>query len=368
MSKKIVIAINYPIDPNRIGGMDRFFWLLNDKLKQSDTQITWIFPEVIDWSHYNTNGFENQLLFLPKVNFTEHLTQTLQENGKLDLLITIFLEYNSSYPAKWKKSGIRKIMVIDQMSRPKISRSTLYQLKYFLKGLINYFYIDRIVAVSSFVRKSILSELGFFWNHKVSTIYNSIDLSVFSYQEKDTNKAKPIIFCIAHLIEDKGVQNLIEAIHLLEPNLQQKIQVIIAGDGQYKSELQKAVSSYNLNNTIEFVGNINNQQEYLRKAFICVVPSLWKEAFGYTNVEAMAVGCTLIASNVGGIPEITEDKKSGLLFEPGDSKALSKCIENTLANNVAKGLKIAARKKVEEKFNLSTNILQYEAIIQSLII
>lgn len=367
MTKKICIAVNYPIDHNRIGGMDRFFWLLNSTLKLHDLHVTWIFPEATNWSHYEKNGFANQLLFLPKADFTKHLTHTLQEIGPVDLLITIFLEYNGSYPRIWKKNGIHKIMVIDQMSRPKISRSVSYRLKHFIKGLINYFYIDRIIAVSEFVQNSILSELGFFWKNKISVIYNAIDVSVFAYQQPDIKPSRQIIFCIAHLIEDKGVQNLIEAIHLLGPTIQQSLQVIIAGDGQYKQELQKAVSKFDLHNTVQFVGNINTQQEYLKKARICVVPSLWKEAFGYTNVEAMAVGCTLIAANIGGIPEIAEHRKSALLFEPGNSLALSNCIQDVLTNNIPANLNDVARKQVEEKFNLSTNIRQYDVIIQSLL-
>ena len=57
-------------------------------------------------------------------------------------------------------------------------------------------------------------------------------------------------------------------------------------------------------------------------ADICVVPSVWQEPFGLVNLEAMAAGCVVIASRVGGIPEILEDGQTGLLVEPANETDL----------------------------------------------
>jgi len=86
-------------------------------------------------------------------------------------------------------------------------------------------------------------------------------------------------------------------------------------------------------------------------AAVCVVPSLW-EGFGYVAAEAMACGAAVVASRVGGLMEIIEDRQSGLLFEPGNAEDLGQAVIGLL-RDPERGLRIgqAARKRIVDEFS-----------------
>jgi glycosyltransferase involved in cell wall biosynthesis len=295
-------------------------------------------------------------------------TDYLKESNGCDLAISIFLDYNSSIPAKLKQSGAKRIMVIDQMSRPEVTRSFPYRIKYLLKGIINFVHIDKIIAVSQFVKSSISRELGFWWKPKVVVVYNSIDVNLFKPASEKVERIPYSIFCIAHLIKEKGIHDLIIAISKLSEEYKNKVSLTIAGDGMYKQKLIELSSHYGLAEKVHFVGNINNQDEQMRRHEICVVPSLWKEAFGYTNVESMASGCILLASEIGGIPEIINNRSNGFLFTAGDSIHLSKKLMEifNLTDAQKRDIILESIKTVESRFNLNINVSEYVQLIEKL--
>lgn len=88
-------------------------------------------------------------------------------------------------------------------------------------------------------------------------------------------------------------------------------------------------------------------------SIIVVVPSVWQEAFGLSVIEGMASGKTVIASKIGGIPEIIKDGEDGLLFRPGDVDALTEKILAVADDPVLREtIGAAARETVVQKFHL----------------
>lgn len=367
--KTITILCNYRLDPNRVGGMDRFFWLLNQRLYKLNYNVTWFFPESSGVDHYIDHDMSNIVLSTDE-SLLQSTTQYLRQKNGCDLLIVIFIDYNSSIPGILKKHGVKRILVIDQMSRPSFTRPVLFRLKYFIKGVINFFYIDRIIAVSQYVEKSIVKSLGFWWKPKLAMVYNGIAPEVFHSEDQYQNRKPFSIFCIAHLIKDKGVQDLLEAVSLLPDEIYKKVTLSIAGDGEYKKKLVELSKALKIDEKVQFIGNISNQQEYLKMHEVCVVPSLWKEAFGYTNVEAMASGCIVLASRIGGIPEIIQNGSNGFLFTPGDKLDLkNKLIQifNLTPHEKNKIVK-EAKNDVLKRFTLSNNIDTYLRTIGQLML
>ncbi|MBA7580334.1 Alpha-maltose-1-phosphate synthase [subsurface metagenome] len=107
--------------------------------------------------------------------------------------------------------------------------------------------------------------------------------------------------------------------------------------------------------------------EILAKLTLFVLPSI-REPLGICLLEAMATGLPVVATNVGGIPEVVKDKETGLLVSPKDPKALAHAILTLLQNGEkAKNMGIAGRKRVEEKFNITTMVRKTEDIYQDLI-
>jgi glycosyltransferase involved in cell wall biosynthesis len=132
---------------------------------------------------------------------------------------------------------------------------------------------------------------------------------------------KFVILTIAYLIEAKGVGVLCRA----AVHLPADCEVWIVGDGPQREALRRLCDELRLAK-VRFLGNQAQVQPYLQAADCFVCPSRWAEAAGLVNLEALATGLPVVASNIGGIPEYVEDGRTGLLFTPGDSDDLARCL------------------------------------------
>ncbi len=184
---------------------------------------------------------------------------------------------------------------------------------------------------------------------RCSVVYNGVDTSRFT-PPTDGYPAVPNITTTAYLIPEKGIDILIEACALLQ-DLPWRL--VIIGDGPEEERLRERVARSGLGERTAFLGLRDDVETMLRTAEIHVHPALWEEAFGLTIIEGMASGCATVASRVGGIPEIIEDGRSGLLFNRGDSKALAEALRGLLsAPALRRELGKAARTRVVEQFGL----------------
>lgn len=127
---------------------------------------------------------------------------------------------------------------------------------------------------------------------------------------------------IARLEPAKGIEYLVRAMAQLKG---EPVACVIIGDGSLRRELEELAHTLGVVNSVHFAGYIPNASAYLRDVDVLTVPSL-EEPFGLVCVEAMACGKPVIASHVGGIPEIVIDGETGLLVPPGDEKRLADAI------------------------------------------
>jgi glycosyltransferase involved in cell wall biosynthesis len=186
---------------------------------------------------------------------------------------------------------------------------------------------------------------------RLRTIYNGVDIQRFSPQDPQrVSGGREAILCVAHLHWIKGVEHLVRAVGRLgDP----AVQLSLVGDGPEEAKLRRIVQEENLRDQVHFLGLRNDVPDLVRRAEIFVHPAVWEEAFGLGIAEAMASECAVIASHVGGIPELIEDGVSGLLVPPGDSGALATAIRRLLDDAELRGrLGGAARARVQERFDL----------------
>lgn len=162
---------------------------------------------------------------------------------------------------------------------------------------------------------------------------------------------------VAELHKNKGLDYAIEAINLfIKNNPEQPIIFFVIGEGEERRDLEKMIVENGLENNVFLLGAIDNAKTYL-KAFDIFTLTSRKEGLPYSLLEAGLASLPVIASNVGGIGEIIESEKTGLLIRPGHPKeikiALEKLVfDRKLRENLGHNLYI----KVKENFSIEQMI------------
>lgn len=195
--------------------------------------------------------------------------------------------------------------------------------------------LDRIVCVSEAIKNVMLSD-GI-KESKLSVINDGIDLSKFNNSSKDKliheygiTPKSIIIGTIAAFTQEKDYPNLLSAAKIVIENTPQCIFMAL-GEGDDLEKIQKLAVQYGISENFVFTGFKNNVGDYLKLFDIFVLNSK-SEGLGSSILDAMAVGLPIVATNVGGIPEIVDDRFNGLLVESGNPESLAKAI-NILVND-----------------------------------
>ncbi len=165
-------------------------------------------------------------------------------------------------------------------------------------------------------------------DESIRVIYNGIDVKSF------TRNAEPvvgdrIIGCVANFYSPiKGQNYLIEALPQILAVFPD-VKLWLVGDGILRGSYEEQVRSLGIEDRVVFCGHQTDTAKYFALFDVFVLPSL-SEGFGIAIIEAMAGGAPVIASNVGGIPEIIENGYNGILVPPRDPKAISDAVNKVL--------------------------------------
>lgn len=259
--------------------------------------------------------------------------------------------------------GVRRIIYTDDCSDIPGQTSTYNPLKkkiVFLRNKLCLMFTKRIVAISKHV-KSRLAKMPGTNSHEITVIYNGVNLNRFIPSTKTNDERKnrfevppenKVIIAVAHLIPEKGVDYFLEAAKLLLAS-EKNLTFLVVGKGNHQEKLIDLTNRLGINGNVRFLGLRDDTDEILREADIFVCPSVWNEAFGCVIAEAMGCGKPVIASKVGGIPELVEDGVTGILIPHARPEELAKAINTLLQNNeVALKMGQAGRKRAEEYFDL----------------
>lgn len=231
-----------------------------------------------------------------------------------------------------------------------------------VKKFLSHF-TKKIVAVSEAVKNYSVSR-DKIKAKKITVIVNGIDLDKFALIPEKEFSNPPVIGIIGRLEEQKGHKYLFEALNLIKiiPWI-----LWVVGDGSKKNELERLAKDLNLRERIIFLGARKNIPEILSGIDIFVMPSLW-EGLGLAVLEAAAAGKPIVASCAGGIPEIIEDRKTGILVEPKNVKSLADGLERILLGKIdAREMGGRAREIVKEKFSAERMVEAYEKLYKELL-
>jgi glycosyltransferase involved in cell wall biosynthesis len=146
-----------------------------------------------------------------------------------------------------------------------------------------------------------------------------------------------------------------------------KIKLLIIGKGEEENKLKDLAKSLDLTNKIIFIGLRHDVKKLLSLARLFILPSLWE---GMPNVllEAMAAGKAVIATEVGGIPEVVVHGETGILVPPEDSDALAKSIKYLLQDEIKiNKMGETGRVQVEKHFTIAKMLERTEILYQKLL-
>jgi glycosyltransferase involved in cell wall biosynthesis len=225
-------------------------------------------------------------------------------------------------------------------------------------------FTNQIIAVSEKTRLHHL-QVADLPTTKLVKLYNGVELSRFrriTTEEILKIKGalnlplnKRIITTVAVLREPKGVQFMLQAL----PTIIQKIpnvHYLIVGDGVYKSSLIELVESLGLQKSVTFAGHRTDIPDLLNCSDLFVLPTLI-DALPTVLIETLAAEKPIVASNVGGIPEIVENEVNGLLVPPGEPLKLAEaCIKILENKDLAREFTLAGREKVQQQFDVQVQI------------
>jgi glycosyltransferase involved in cell wall biosynthesis len=227
--------------------------------------------------------------------------------------------------------------------------------------------IDCIVAISESIRVQL--KISGIPASKIRTIYEGIDLSLYpKYADgKKLRAGMPMVVgTIAHLSSEKGIQYLIEAASLI-PGVHRRLRFVVVGEGDCLQELEALVQEKGLKDVFQFVGFHSNTSRYIKTFDIFTLPSL-SEGLSSSILEAMATSLPIVATEVGGIPELVKHGDNGLLVAPADPVLLARAIQQ-LADDPeqCRRMGLKGRERVEEYFTLERKIAETEQLCSLLL-
>ena len=224
--------------------------------------------------------------------------------------------------------------------------------------LMTGWFVDRVVAVSSDIEKVLI---GMYGSNRVSCIHNGIDLEavrVTTSREAFRRKWQipedaVVIGTVGRLVPVKGHVILLEATKILQASIG-NVALVLVGDGPLRKDLEANAKRLGLEKSVIFAGQQDQSYDFMNMMDVFVLPSL-HEGIPMVVLEALALQRPVVATRVGGIPEVIEHGQTGFLAEPSDASSLARLLQRLVEDlPMAVSIGKAGRTRVEEKFTART--------------
>jgi glycogen synthase len=214
---------------------------------------------------------------------------------------------------------------------------------------------ERVIAVSAQMRGDILTHFRVD-PERVVVIHNGVDAEAFRRTERREALARhgvrePYVLFVGRISEQKGIFPLLEAARALPEDVSLVLCASSPDTPELLSRLEAAVAGRPRIRWINAMLPVAEVVELYSHAAVFVCPSIY-EPFGLINLEAMACGTPVVATRVGGIPEVVVDGETGWLVPAGDEAALARALRGALADPaLARRMGEAGRRRVEAHFS-----------------
>jgi len=230
--------------------------------------------------------------------------------------------------------------------------------------------VDAVIAISKQVEQALIS--GGVASRSVRTIYSGLDLSTLVPRKHDYKAIRfklglssdaLLLGTVANLFPRKGYDVMLRALPMIlkaEPSTQYVI--IGAGEREYEETLRELSKELGIAHCVHFYGFQDPVRPFLEAMDLYVHPARM-EGFGIAVIEAMAAGRAVVATNVGGLPEVVEDGRTGLLVASDNPEALSSAVVSLLRDKIRREeMGECGAKLVRERFDLEVSVGAMEQV------
>ncbi len=305
--------------------------------------------------------------------------ESVKIRGNLDLIaavrflwichrFSVDIVHTHSTADSWSASAAARL----SPRRPKIVR-TRHLSAAFHNRWIYTFMADRVVTVGGSTRQYMIQEKGI-PAKKVLTIPTGVDLTVFDpgrirenlREELGIPADAPVFGTVSVFRRLKGHQSLLEAAREILGAVPQA-RLLLAGEGPQEKNIRKKIEELGIGEAVILPGPQNDIPRFLNTLDVFVFPSL-QEALGTAVLEALAMKKAVVASRVGGIPEIIEEGRTGLLIDPQKPSAIAEKVIGLLQNpELRRQMGEQGRRMVETHYDNRLMVRRMEELYRELL-
>lgn len=227
----------------------------------------------------------------------------------------------------------------------------------------------RFMAVSGAVADYVSDHLPV-ERERIEVVRNAIDVGRFAGErgevrgQRSERGDRSVVGMLARLEEEKGHGVLLEAVSSVVGK-GHSVSVRIAGEGPLRGELEEQVRRAGLEEEVSFEGCIHDAGAFYRECDIFAVPSISSEGLPTTILEAMASGCVVVASDVGGAREVIDDGLNGVIVAPRNPDALGRALKELIEDAGRRSeYQVRAREKAVREFDVKQMIDRVQEILE----
>lgn len=230
-----------------------------------------------------------------------------------------------------------------------------YYKKHFFSSIMGWG--KKVIVLSNVIARHMIDDFAVPYE-RIRLVPRSADLDKFKYTDPDKKRRDEFnVGIIGRITPLKGHAHFIKAMARVARQIP-RLKIWIVGDAPasreaYKEEVEVLVRRLGLSHCTEFLGTQRDIPAILSQLDLLVLATVTHEAFGRVIIEAQAAGVPVVATEVGGVVDIIEDEKTGLLVPPADSVSMAEAIIRIFKDKeLAHTLAVNAYKKVKESYNL----------------
>jgi glycosyltransferase involved in cell wall biosynthesis len=373
---KTVVSV-LGIEPTRVGGAEAYARELSRQLGEQGWKSVLCFlkqpPErvraYLDLPNVSIEVIEDS--WRAKWSALLSLRRILRKY-RPEILHLHFTGFLGPYPWLAKLCGVKKVFFTDHSSHPEghvIRRAPFW--KRLIARVINS-PLTRVITVSDYGYRSVVGR-DLVPQRRIEMVYNSADLSRSRYSERRSSQFRDrysipedraLVVQVSWLIPEKGVADLLTAARIVIAENRQ-VHFALVGDGVYREQYRRQAEELGIADHVTFTGQVEDPMAdgvYSAADLVCQV-SRWEEVFGYVIAEAMSCGKPIVATRVGGIPELVKDGETGFLVERGDAQGIADRILRLAVDEQSRRQMGAAGRKVAlDRFDLVRNVEKVAAL------